>query len=125
MGGIFGRRKKTQFDPNSPFYDPYNPGGLGVPPPGYGGPPPGYGGPPPGYTVPPPYPYGGYDPYSRYGEYDPMDIYGYGYSPTESFESFYGGPMGRGPYNYGGRYGRGKISKIEMKNLLRKFLCRI
>lgn len=105
MGGIFGRKKKNQFDPNSPFFDPYGP-------------------PPPGYGAPPPYPYGSSDPfgqyggysgYGGYGEYDPMDVYGYGYPPTESFESFYGGPH---------RRGRGKILKIEMKSLIGIFLSR-
>jgi hypothetical protein len=106
MGGIFGRRKKNQFDPNFPPYnDPYYPGmsrgGFGMSPSGYGMPPGGYGG-------PPPYPYGpSYDPSGGLGSYDPYDIYGYGYEPTEPFENYYGGPMRGGPY--GGRYGRGKF----------------
>jgi hypothetical protein len=97
MGGIFGRRKKTQFDPYlSPYNDPFY---QGVPPGGYGMP-------PSRYPAPPPYPYGaGYDPYSGFGEYDPYDIYGYG--PTESFESYYGGPMRRG------RHGRGMLLKYQ------------
>jgi hypothetical protein len=108
MGGRFGRKKKNQFDPNlPPYYDPYYPSG-----------------PQGGYGMPPPYPYGaGYNPYERYDEYDPMDIYGYGYPPTESMETYYGGPMRRGPY--GGRYARGKVSKIEIKIFIRKFICRI
>ena len=86
MGGIFGRKKTPEFDPNlypyndpnnDPFYDPFGP-------PGYGGPPPypyGQGG---GYGAPPPYGQGG-----GLGSYDPYDIYGY--DPTYSMESYYGG----------------------------------
>lgn len=102
MGGRFSRKKKNQLDPNfSPYYDPGYPG-AGPGPGGY----------------PPPYPYGGagFDPYG--GEFDPNDIYGYGYPPTDTYLSMYGGGMGGGPYNYGGRYGRGKVFKIEMKNFI-------
>ena len=100
MGGLFGRNKRKP-DPfgqpgyNDPFYS-------GLPPVPYGG---GYG--LSGYGGPPPYG-GGYDPGGPYGEFDPYENYGYGYEPTLSFESQFGGPMGRGP-NYGGRYGRSRI----------------
>lgn len=87
MGGIFGRRR-TQYDPN--FYnDPYYPAG-GLPPTG----------------MPGPYSYGpGGDPFGGLGGYEP-DPYGYGYYPTDPFQT-YGDPMGRRSNYYGGRHGRG------------------
>lgn len=99
MGGIFGRKKANPADPSfPPNYDPNFPS-MG---------PGGYGGPPPYPYGPPPYPYGsGFGPNTRFGEYDPYDIYGYGGSMTDSFDTFYGSSMRPGPY--GGRYGRGNV----------------
>ena len=106
MGGIFGRKKTQQFDPNQypfndPFNDPFAGGGFGAPPPYPPYPPGGYGASPLSYTP-------SYDPGGGLGYYDPYE--NYGYDPTYSMES-YGGTLGSLPNYYGGRRGRGKFDR--------------